>query len=71
MHPTRVMFQIVNNPPPTVYRPSNWSQTLNDFIAECLEKNAECRPVMVEIIEHPFFTQLPENDYHVRTSSLK
>lgn len=34
MHPTRALFQIVRNPPPTLYRPANWSESLNDFIAE-------------------------------------
>ena len=34
MHPTRAMFQILRNPPPTVYRQSIWSQNFNDFIAE-------------------------------------
>lgn len=34
MHPTRAMFQILRNPPPTLYRPANWSQNYNDFIAE-------------------------------------
>lgn len=34
MHPTRAMFQIVRNPPPGLYRPSNWSEPYNDFIAE-------------------------------------
>lgn len=34
MHPTRAMFQIVRNPPPTLYRPANWTQNYNDFIAE-------------------------------------
>lgn len=34
MHPTRAMFQIVRNPPPTLYRPANWTQNFNDFIAE-------------------------------------
>lgn len=34
MHPTRALFQIVRNPPPTLYRPANWSQNYNDFIAE-------------------------------------
>ncbi|KAL6443163.1 hypothetical protein ACFW04_002836 [Cataglyphis niger] len=63
MHPTRALFQIVRNPPPTVYRPANWSENLNDFISECLEKNPENRPYIVEIIEHPFLSQLPENDY--------
>lgn len=34
MHPTRTMFQILRNPPPTLYRPANWSQNYNDFISE-------------------------------------
>uniref|UniRef100_A0A1B6C2U7 Protein kinase domain-containing protein n=1 Tax=Clastoptera arizonana TaxID=38151 RepID=A0A1B6C2U7_9HEMI len=65
MHPTRILFQIVRNPPPTLYRPANWSQIYNDFITECLEKNPENRPFMVELQEHPFFTSLPENDFHL------
>lgn len=66
MHPTRMVFQIVRNPPPTLYRPSNWSQNYNDFIAECLEKNHEHRPYLIEVLEHPFLAELPENDYFVR-----
>ncbi|XP_021703004.1 neither inactivation nor afterpotential protein C [Aedes aegypti] len=65
MHPTRTMFQIVRNPPPTLYRPANWTQNYNDFITECLEKNPDHRPFMMEIMEHPFLTELPENDYHL------
>ncbi|XP_058062557.1 neither inactivation nor afterpotential protein C [Anopheles bellator] len=65
MHATRAMFQIVRNPPPTLYRQSNWSQEFNDFIAECLEKNPDHRPFVMEIVEHPFLTQVPENDYHL------
>ncbi|XP_023317073.1 neither inactivation nor afterpotential protein C isoform X2 [Trichogramma pretiosum] len=64
MHPTRALFQIVRNPPPTVYRPANWGQPFNDFIAECLEKNPDNRPFMAEIVEHPFLSEgLPENDF--------
>ncbi|XP_014215430.1 neither inactivation nor afterpotential protein C isoform X2 [Copidosoma floridanum] len=63
MHPTRALFQIVRNPPPTLYRPSNWSQNFCDFIAECLEKNPDNRPFVAEIVEHPFLSELPENDY--------
>ncbi|XP_053960688.1 neither inactivation nor afterpotential protein C isoform X1 [Anastrepha ludens] len=62
MHPTRVMFQIVRNPPPTLLRPTNWSQQINDFVSECLEKNVENRPMMVEMIEHPFLNELFDND---------
>ncbi|KAK2587108.1 hypothetical protein KPH14_002873 [Odynerus spinipes] len=63
MHPTRALFQILRNPPPTLYRQSNWSQNFNDFISECLEKNPENRPFMAEIAEHPFLSELPDNDY--------
>ncbi|XP_015432915.1 PREDICTED: neither inactivation nor afterpotential protein C [Dufourea novaeangliae] len=63
MHPTRALFQIVRNPPPNLYRPSNWSQNFNDFIAECLEKNPDNRPFMAEISEHPFLAELPDNEY--------
>lgn len=38
MHPTRAMFQIVRNPPPTLYRPANWTQNYNDFIAEYVNR---------------------------------
>lgn len=34
MHPTRAMFQIVRNPPPKLFRPTNWSENYNDFISE-------------------------------------
>jgi hypothetical protein len=34
IHPTRALFQIVSNPPPTLYRPASWTQLLNDFINE-------------------------------------
>ncbi|XP_012289083.1 neither inactivation nor afterpotential protein C [Orussus abietinus] len=63
MHPTRALFQIVRNPPPGLFRPANWSQNFNDFINECLEKNPDNRPFMAEIMEHPFLSELPENDY--------
>lgn len=65
IHPTRALFQITRNPPPKLYRPSNWTQMYNDFITECLEKNPEHRPFIVELIEHPFLTSLPENDFHL------
>lgn len=35
------------------------------MIKRCLEKNPDHRAFLVELLEHPFFTELPENDYHV------
>ncbi|KAK0157852.1 hypothetical protein PV328_011542 [Microctonus aethiopoides] len=60
IHPTRTLFQIVRNPPPTFYRPDNWSANFIDFITECLEKNPENRPVMAELMEHPFISELAQ-----------
>lgn len=34
MHPSRALFQISSNPPPNLYRTSNWSLDYVDFINE-------------------------------------
>jgi myosin III len=34
LHPARVLFQIVKNPPPTLFKVSNWTQDFNDFTIE-------------------------------------
>ena len=56
IHPMRALFQIPRNPPPSVQDETQWSQLFLDFISECLVKNYEERPTMVEISEHPFLT---------------
>ncbi|XP_059471751.1 neither inactivation nor afterpotential protein C isoform X2 [Neocloeon triangulifer] len=70
IHPTRALFQIVRNPPPSFHRPANWSQIFNDFVNECLVKNPENRPVVIELVEHPFLTELPDNTSHL-SSEIK
>ncbi|XP_066253855.1 neither inactivation nor afterpotential protein C [Euwallacea similis] len=65
MHPSRVLIQIAKNPPPTLEKLGNCSEQFHDFISECLVKNFEHRPYIVEIIEHPFFGQVPKNNYHL------
>ncbi|XP_063851203.1 LOW QUALITY PROTEIN: neither inactivation nor afterpotential protein C-like [Scylla paramamosain] len=66
VHPVRALFQIVRNPPPTLKRHSDWTQEYNDFIAECLVKTPDHRPVMVEVLEHPFITSVPEDPTEVK-----
>jgi serine/threonine protein kinase len=97
LHPVRALFQIVNNPPPEVKVPSEWSANFRDFISEyctmicwflayiclaylfgwlfdkelvkqkgiffyrCLVKNPDHRPVIMELAEHPFIQELPED----------
>jgi len=34
VYPPRTLFQTVQNPPPTLRKPSDWTQLYNDFIAE-------------------------------------
>ncbi|KAL1494679.1 hypothetical protein ABEB36_010244 [Hypothenemus hampei] len=65
MHPSRILFQIVKNPPPKLEKISNWSESFHDFISECLVKYFEHRPYIMEIIEHPFLNEIPENNYHL------
>ncbi|KAF5269227.1 hypothetical protein FQR65_LT02528 [Abscondita terminalis] len=65
MHPSRAIFQIASNPPPGLDIPGNWSDTFKDFIDECLIKNPEHRPFMMELLEHPFFELVPDKYYYV------
>ncbi|XP_050685382.1 neither inactivation nor afterpotential protein C isoform X2 [Leptidea sinapis] len=67
MHPMGALFQIVRNPPPSLAKPSMSSNDINDFITECLEKNPEHRPFVMELEEHPFIQSVPENDFHLST----
>lgn len=34
MHPTRALFQILRNPPPSFLKPAMWSNDINDFVTE-------------------------------------
>lgn len=70
VHPVRALFQIVRNPPPTLKRASDWSQEFCDFISECLVKTPDHRPVMLEIMEHPFITSVPEDPSEVKKQLL-
>ncbi|XP_057665363.1 neither inactivation nor afterpotential protein C isoform X1 [Diorhabda carinulata] len=65
MNPSRTLFQIVSNPPPTLKKVSNWTENFHDFISECLIKDFENRPCMMELLEHPFLGEVPDNNYHL------
>jgi len=57
INPLRVIFVIPNRTPPTLKEPSKWSPEFNDFVAQCLHKNAADRPSAEELLNHPFVTQ--------------
>lgn len=61
MHPTRALFQIVRNPPPNLYRPSNWTQNFNDFIAEYVfrqHSNTNMDSIKI-VLQIPITPQVP------------
>ena len=51
LHPMRVLFLIPKNPPPTLTVPNKWSKDFNEFIAQCLTKNPEQRPDVIDLLE--------------------
>jgi len=57
INPLRVIFVIPNRTPPTLKEPSKWSPEFNDFVAQCLRKNAAERPSASELLNHPFIIQ--------------
>ncbi|XP_071531793.1 neither inactivation nor afterpotential protein C isoform X5 [Panulirus ornatus] len=71
IHPVRALFQILRNPPPSLKRVSDWTQDFVDFISECLVKTPDHRPVMIEVMEHPFITSVPEDVTEVRKKLLE
>lgn len=56
----RALFQIPRNPPPHLSRPENFSALLSDFIAECLVKDFEQRPLAKELLDHPLLKNVDE-----------
>lgn len=71
VHPMRALFQIPRNPPPKVRLPNEWSESFNDFIALCLIKDYEKRPLMVELMAHPFIAQVPKDPEEIREELVR
>ncbi|XP_056375304.1 myosin-IIIa isoform X2 [Hyla sarda] len=62
LHPMRALFKIPRNPPPTLRQPELWSPEFNDFISKCLTKDFEKRPMVCDLLEHPFIRQIRHNE---------
>ncbi|KAK9527524.1 hypothetical protein VZT92_014079 [Zoarces viviparus] len=54
LHPMRALFKIPRNPPPTLHQPELWSDDFNDFICNCLIKDFELRPNVIDLLQHVF-----------------
>jgi len=50
----RVMYLIIEGPPPTLTEPSLWSKDFNDWLASCLVKDKTARKNGPGLCSHPF-----------------
>ncbi|XP_023219346.1 neither inactivation nor afterpotential protein C-like [Centruroides sculpturatus] len=63
----RYMIQTARNPPPSLPLLYHYSEQFRDFVSECLTVYFDFRPYSIELLDHPFITQLPKNDSHIAT----
>lgn len=55
IHPMRVLFKILRDPPPRLAKDENdWSETFRDFVAACTIKDHYLRKNAKAMLEHPF-----------------
>lgn len=54
VNPSRVIFQIVKDPAPRLADKERWSLTVQDFVAQCLQKDARARPTAKYLLQHKF-----------------
>jgi len=54
IQPTRAIFMIPINPPPTMLDSSKWSHDFNDFVRVCLTDDPARRPTARELLAHRF-----------------
>lgn len=54
VHPLRAIFIIPTRPPPEFADKSKWSPELNNFLQNCLTKNAKDRPSAIQLLNHPW-----------------
>lgn len=54
LHPLRAIFVIPSRPPPTFTDKSAWPEDMNDFLSQCLTKDANQRPTAKQLLQHPW-----------------
>lgn len=55
INPIKAMYLIMNGTVPTLQKPENWSQSLQNFISVCLQRKPETRPSAEELLQHSLF----------------
>ncbi|KAG6864133.1 Serine/threonine-protein kinase smu1 [Blastosporella zonata] len=54
-NPLKALYLIATNGTPTIANPENLSSVFTDYLAKCLEVDAEKRPNATQLLQHPFF----------------
>ncbi|KIJ55814.1 hypothetical protein M422DRAFT_152337 [Sphaerobolus stellatus SS14] len=54
-NPLKALYLIATNGTPTIANPEALSPTFRDYLAQCLEVDAEKRPDAELVLQHPFF----------------
>ncbi|KAG5720422.1 hypothetical protein E4T56_gene17219, partial [Termitomyces sp. T112] len=54
-NPLKALYLIATNGTPTIANPESLSSVFTDYLAKCLEVDAEKRPTATELLQHPFF----------------
>lgn len=54
-NPLRALYLIVTNGTPKINNPESLSPVFRDYLARCLEVDAEKRPDASKLLQHPFF----------------
>ncbi|VDO07235.1 unnamed protein product [Rodentolepis nana] len=65
LNPTRVLLKITKSDPPTLTKPSAWSDVFNKIIRRCLQKNPSQRATMNQLMSDPFVANVTESDRSV------
>ena len=53
--PLKALYLIATNGTPTIANPENLSLTFQDYLAMTLEVDADKRPDVTQLLQHPFF----------------
>lgn len=61
VHPMKVLFLIPKEKPPRL-EGGNWSKDFRDFVAQCLNKEADNRPTAKALLKHRFITRAGKTD---------
>lgn len=54
IRPTEALFYIIQSPPPTLSNPDQFSEEMNDFISQCLQKSPNDRATAYALLRHSF-----------------